>query len=104
MSDLVDYVELEPWLWVAVGVLGLAGIVLAARTLGRRPGIAALALIVSSATAIICLLMAWGIADNPPTHVSTFAGCSLFLLIAQAGATAAVMLLCMAGQGGARGG
>lgn len=98
MNDLVEYVELKPWLWAAVGVLGLAGIVVAARNLSRRPGFAALALIVSSATAIICLLEAWDIADHPPSHVSTFAGCSLFLLMSQAGATAALMLLCMTGR------
>lgn len=96
MSDLIDYAELKPWFSLAVGLLGLVGIVVGARSLARRPGWAALALIVSSPTAIISLLAAWSIADNPPTHVSMFAGCSLFMLIAEAGATAALMLLCTA--------
>jgi hypothetical protein len=96
VNDVIAYAELKPWFSAAVGILGLAGIVVGARSLRRRPAWAALGLIVSSATAITCLLEAWSIADNPPTHVSTFGGCAFFMLIAEAGATAALMLLCTA--------
>jgi hypothetical protein len=94
MNDLFAYAELKPWFSLAVGILGLVGIVVATRNLSRRPAVAALTLIVSGATAVLCLFQAWSIYDNPPTHISMFGGCSLPLLVLQAAATAVLILLC----------
>lgn len=54
------------------------------------------ALVASSLAALAWLANAWAVYDVAPTHISTFGGCSFFMLAALAGVAAILVLLSLA--------